>query len=108
MELLIQQLEGAFACAFKSRMFPGEIVCTRRGSPLLVGIKTENDDLATDSIPIQYRYVGERVCQRVVLGIGGIHPTHGSPVTGETVSPVFHRLLPVVFYNFVNRIGDMV
>ena len=61
MELLIQQLEGAFACAFKSRMFPGEIVCTRRGSPLLVGIKTENDDLATDSIPIQYRYVGERV-----------------------------------------------
>ena len=61
MELLIQQLEGAFACAFKSRMFPGEIVCTRRGSPLLVGIKTENDDLATDSIPIQYRYVEERV-----------------------------------------------
>lgn len=53
-ELLIQQLEGAFACAFKSRMFPGEIVCTRRGSPLLVGIKTANDDLATDSIPIQF------------------------------------------------------
>ena len=55
MELLIQQVEGAFACAFKSRLFPGEIVCTRRGSPLLVGIKTANDDLATDSIPIQYR-----------------------------------------------------
>ena len=54
-ELLIQQVEGAFACAFKSRLFPGEIVCTRRGSPLLVGIKTANDDLATDSIPIQYR-----------------------------------------------------
>ena len=53
-ELLIQQLEGAFACAFKSRLFPGEIVCTRRGSPLLVGIKSATD-LVTDSFPIQYR-----------------------------------------------------
>ena len=54
MQLLIEQLEGAFACAFKSRLFPGEIVCTRRGSPLLVGIKSAAD-LVTDSFPIQYR-----------------------------------------------------
>jgi glucosamine--fructose-6-phosphate aminotransferase (isomerizing) len=54
-ELMIPQLEGAFACAFKSRLFPGEVVCTRRGSPLLVGIKTANNVLTADSIPIQYR-----------------------------------------------------
>ena len=53
-QLLIEQLEGAFACAFKSRMFPGEIVCTRRGSPLLVGIKSATD-LVSDTFPIQYR-----------------------------------------------------
>ena len=36
-EKAIAQLEGAFACVFKSSLFPGECVATRRGSPLLVG-----------------------------------------------------------------------
>ena len=52
-ELVIQQMEGAFALAFKSKHFPGECVATRRGSPLLVGIKTKTR-LATDHIPILY------------------------------------------------------
>ncbi|CRL08009.1 CLUMA_CG020861, isoform B [Clunio marinus] len=52
-EQVIQQLEGAFALAFKSKYFPGECVATRRGSPLLVGIKTKTR-LATDHIPILY------------------------------------------------------
>lgn len=46
--------EGAFALAFKSIHFPGECVATRRGSPLLVGIKTKTR-LATDHIPILYK-----------------------------------------------------
>lgn len=45
--------EGAFALAFKSRHFPGECVVTRRGSPLLVAIKTKTN-LATNHIPILY------------------------------------------------------
>lgn len=45
--------EGAFALAFKSKHFPGECVASRRGSPLLVGIKTKTR-LATDHIPILY------------------------------------------------------
>jgi glutamine---fructose-6-phosphate transaminase (isomerizing) len=45
--------EGAFALAFKSKYFPGECVATRRGSPLLLGIKTKTR-LATDHIPILY------------------------------------------------------
>lgn len=52
-EQAIQQLEGAFALAFKSKHFPGECVASRRGSPLLVGIKTKTR-LATDHIPILY------------------------------------------------------
>lgn len=52
-EQTIQQLEGAFAVAFKSSQFPGECVASRRGSPLLVGIKTKTR-LATDHIPILY------------------------------------------------------
>lgn len=49
--------EGAFAIALKSKHFPGECVATRRGSPLLVGIKTKNN-LTTDHIPIIFSSKG--------------------------------------------------
>ncbi|XP_043195651.1 glutamine--fructose-6-phosphate aminotransferase [isomerizing] 2-like isoform X2 [Amphibalanus amphitrite] len=52
-ELVIQQLEGAFALCFKSVHFPNQVVAARRGSPLLVAIKTK-EHLATDHIPIMY------------------------------------------------------
>lgn len=52
-EQVIQQIEGAFALAFKSKHFPGECVVTRRGSPLLVGIKAQTS-LATNHVPILY------------------------------------------------------
>merc|ERR1712223_2322980 len=52
-EAVIAQLEGAFACCFKPSKFPGQCVATRRGSPLLVGIKTDSV-LESDSIPVQY------------------------------------------------------
>ncbi|XP_078116890.1 glutamine--fructose-6-phosphate aminotransferase [isomerizing] 2 [Sander vitreus] len=52
-ERVIQQLEGAFALVFKSRHYPGEAVSTRRGSPLLIGVRSEHE-LSTENIPIQY------------------------------------------------------
>lgn len=45
------QLEGAFALAFKSSRYPGQCVATRRGSPLLVGIKSKSN-LESDRIPV--------------------------------------------------------
>ncbi|XP_074503616.1 glutamine--fructose-6-phosphate aminotransferase [isomerizing] 2 [Sebastes fasciatus] len=50
-ERVIHQLEGAFALVFKSRHFPGEAVSTRRGSPLLIGVRSEHE---TENIPVQY------------------------------------------------------
>uniref|UniRef100_UPI0037E991FB glutamine--fructose-6-phosphate aminotransferase [isomerizing] 2 n=1 Tax=Semicossyphus pulcher TaxID=241346 RepID=UPI0037E991FB len=58
-ERVIQQLEGAFALVFKSRHFPGEAVATRRGSPLLIGVRSEQE-LLTENIPIQYNSVQEK------------------------------------------------
>ncbi|KAK9517992.1 hypothetical protein VZT92_023321 [Zoarces viviparus] len=57
-ERVIKQLEGAFALVFKSRHFPSEAVSTRRGSPLLIGVRSEQE-LTTD-IPIQYNSVQEK------------------------------------------------
>ncbi|XP_046900899.1 glutamine--fructose-6-phosphate aminotransferase [isomerizing] 2-like isoform X1 [Hypomesus transpacificus] len=55
-ERVIQQLEGAFALVFKSRFYPGEAVATRRGSPLLIGVRSEFEQ-STEPIPIQYNNV---------------------------------------------------
>lgn len=43
-EETISQLEGSFALVFKSIHFPNQLVATRRGSPLLVGIKRKRSD----------------------------------------------------------------
>uniref|UniRef100_A0A6Q2YDA5 glutamine--fructose-6-phosphate transaminase (isomerizing) n=1 Tax=Esox lucius TaxID=8010 RepID=A0A6Q2YDA5_ESOLU len=56
-ERVIQQLEGAFALVFKSRYFPGEAVATRRGSPLLIGVRSQHE-LSAEHIPIQYNNMG--------------------------------------------------
>ncbi|KAJ6216384.1 hypothetical protein RDWZM_007541 [Blomia tropicalis] len=68
-EQVIQQLEGAFAIALKSKHFPGECVVTRRGSPLLVGIKTKNN-LTTDHIPIIFsnKDISSRLTASTVVG----------------------------------------
>ncbi|KAI1902970.1 hypothetical protein AGOR_G00022260 [Albula goreensis] len=52
-ERVIQQLEGAFALVFKSIHYPEEAVATRRGSPLLIGVRSKYE-LSTEQIPIQY------------------------------------------------------
>jgi glucosamine--fructose-6-phosphate aminotransferase (isomerizing) len=49
-EQAIQQLEGAFAIVCKSTLYQGEIVATRRGSPLLIGISSEI--IMADDIPV--------------------------------------------------------
>ncbi|KAM6954436.1 LOW QUALITY PROTEIN: glutamine--fructose-6-phosphate aminotransferase [isomerizing] 1 [Aplochiton taeniatus] len=53
-ERVTQQLEGAFVLVFKSVHYPGEAVGTRRGGPLLIGVKCDHK-LSTDHIPILYR-----------------------------------------------------
>ncbi|XP_005804385.1 glutamine--fructose-6-phosphate aminotransferase [isomerizing] 1 [Xiphophorus maculatus] len=57
-ERVIQQLEGAFALVFKSVHYPGEAVGTRRGSPLLMGVRSDHK-LSTDHIPVLYRSSGK-------------------------------------------------
>lgn len=47
----VQQLEGAFALVFKSIDFPNELVATRRGSPMLIGVKSDKP-MTVDQIPV--------------------------------------------------------
>jgi len=44
--------EGAYALIFKSTHYPNQLVATRKGSPLLIGIKAEGQ--MEDHIAVNY------------------------------------------------------
>ena len=45
------QLEGTFAIVVKSAVFPNQLVAARRGSPLLLGVKSSSS-ATLDHIPV--------------------------------------------------------
>ncbi|EKC98542.1 glutamine-fructose-6-phosphate transaminase (isomerizing) [Trichosporon asahii var. asahii CBS 8904] len=49
---VLKELEGSFAFVFKSRHFPDEIIAARRGSPLLIGVKSERK-LKVDFVDVE-------------------------------------------------------
>jgi glucosamine--fructose-6-phosphate aminotransferase (isomerizing) len=50
---VIKELEGAFAVIFKSKHYPNDIVAARRGSPLLIGVKTKTK-LKCDFVDVEF------------------------------------------------------
>ncbi|KAG0168468.1 glutamine--fructose-6-phosphate transaminase (isomerizing) [Apophysomyces sp. BC1034] len=50
---VVKELEGSFAFIFKSKYFPNEVVATRRGSPLLIGVKTAKK-LKVDFVDVEF------------------------------------------------------
>lgn len=52
-KMVIKELEGAFALLFKSTHYPNELIATRRGSPLIIGVKTEKK-LKVDFVDVEF------------------------------------------------------
>jgi glucosamine--fructose-6-phosphate aminotransferase (isomerizing) len=50
---VLKELEGSFAFVFKSSHYPNEVVTARRGSPLLLGVKTDKK-LKVDLIDVEF------------------------------------------------------
>ncbi|XP_029439585.1 glutamine--fructose-6-phosphate aminotransferase [isomerizing] 2 isoform X2 [Rhinatrema bivittatum] len=57
-ERVVQELEGAFALICKSIQYPDEAVAARRGSPLLIGVRSKYK-LSTEQIPVLYRTLSQ-------------------------------------------------
>ncbi|PWN51146.1 putative GFA1-glucosamine--fructose-6-phosphate transaminase [Violaceomyces palustris] len=73
---VVKELEGAFSFVFKSVHYPGEIVVTRRGSPLLIGVKTEKK-LKVDFVDVE---LGGAVGDDGHIGDAGLlAPPGGNP-----------------------------
>ncbi|KAI5096790.1 glucosamine--fructose-6-phosphate aminotransferase [isomerizing] 2 [Silurus meridionalis] len=74
-ELVIKQLEGSFALVFKSVHFPGQAIVTRRGSPLLIGVRSQYK-LSTEQINIQYNGETRGVSKNLINSIDSSNALH--------------------------------
>lgn len=61
---VLKELEGSFAFVFKSIYYPNEIVTARRGSPLLIGVKTEKK-LKVDFVDVEF--AGQEAVSKTTL-----------------------------------------
>ena len=50
---VLKELEGSFAFVFKSHHYPNQVVTARRGSPLLIGVKTDKK-LKVDFVDVEF------------------------------------------------------
>ncbi len=52
-KLIIYELEGSYGLLIKSSHFPNEVIATRKGSPLLIGVRTEKK-LKVDFVDVEF------------------------------------------------------
>lgn len=80
---MLKELEGSFAFVFKSTHYPNEVVTARRGSPLLIGVKTDKK-LKVDFVDVEF------AGQEAVNKTSDSHPSLQSgllaPPTGQMIS----------------------
>ncbi|KAG5517865.1 hypothetical protein PMAC_000319 [Pneumocystis sp. 'macacae'] len=57
-KIVINQFEGAFAFLIKSIHFPNEIIATRKGSSLLIGVKME-ENINTEYVDVEFSDIQE-------------------------------------------------
>ncbi|CDH52476.1 l-glutamine d-fructose 6-phosphateamidotansferase [Lichtheimia corymbifera JMRC:FSU:9682] len=81
-----KELEGSFAFIFKSSHFPNEIVATRRGSPLLIGVKTEKK-LKVDFVDVEFGNAADSVTP--ASGAGFLSAEDGHPQLHRSQSRAF-------------------
>ncbi|KAI8804212.1 hypothetical protein BJ742DRAFT_456399 [Cladochytrium replicatum] len=68
---VVKELEGAFALILKSVHFPNEMVAARRGSPLLIGVKTAKK-LKVDFVDVEFGGSAESATSAKMPDEGGL------------------------------------
>lgn len=57
---------GAFAIIIKSTHYANELIAARKGSPLLIGVKTEKK-LKVDFVDVEFGPTAENSCMRILF-----------------------------------------
>ncbi|KAI8394094.1 L-glutamine D-fructose 6-phosphate amidotransferase [Radiomyces spectabilis] len=88
-KMVVKELEGSFAFIFKSTHFPNEIVATRRGSPLLIGVKTAKK-LKVDFVDVEFGNAPDAINIPDKDPTGFMDPTEGGrPQMNRSLSRAF-------------------
>ncbi|KAI9465347.1 L-glutamine D-fructose 6-phosphate amidotransferase [Lactarius psammicola] len=86
---VLKELEGSFAFVFKSKHYPDEVVTARRGSPLLIGVKTDKK-LKVDFVDVEF--AGQESDQKIVETQTSVSPTtSGGLLAPPIVNPKIMR-----------------
>ncbi|BEI88479.1 uncharacterized protein CcaverHIS019_0111970 [Cutaneotrichosporon cavernicola] len=82
---VLKELEGSFAFVFKSVHFPDEIIAARRGSPLLIGVKSERK-LKVDFVDVELQDDKQIPVPEAVDGQGLLAvPANGTAAPGSNL-----------------------
>ncbi|KAK5132467.1 glutamine--fructose-6-phosphate transaminase (isomerizing) [Meristemomyces frigidus] len=94
---VIKELQGAFGLLLKSVHFPGEVVAARKGSPLVVGVRTEKK-MKVDFVDVEFTEEGvalpaERASQNVALkkSAAGLGASLGAGLLAPPDKSLLHR-----------------
>lgn len=80
---VLYELEGSYGLLVKSTHYPGEVVGTRKGSPLLVGVRTDKK-LKVDFVDVEFPDPNQEYPQPQSYQANGEHGDLGLlPVTGN-------------------------
>jgi glucosamine--fructose-6-phosphate aminotransferase (isomerizing) len=85
---VLKELEGSFAFVFKSKHYPDQVVTARRGSPLLIGVKTEKK-LKVDFVDVEF--AGQESDQKIVEALSPKTTTSGGLLAAPIVNPKISR-----------------
>jgi glucosamine--fructose-6-phosphate aminotransferase (isomerizing) len=86
---VLKELEGSFAFVFKSKHYPNEVVTARRGSPLLVGVKTDKK-LKVDFVDVEFAgQDSEKQLENLVSSTGLLGVPTANPKVLRTQSRAF-------------------
>lgn len=94
---VIQELEGAYGLLIKSVHYPHEVIAARKGSPLVIGVKTERR-MKVDFVDVEYAddntaLPAEAASQNVALkkNAGDFLAPSNSSLLGAPDKSLLHR-----------------
>ena len=91
---VIKELQGAFGLLMKSVHYPHEVIAARKGSPLVIGVKTQKK-MKVDFVDVEYTEEGalpaEQASQNVALKKSNVGNFLGSNLLAPPDKSLLHR-----------------
>lgn len=88
---VIKELQGAFGLLMKSIHYPHEVIAARKGSPLVIGVKTARK-LKVDFVDVEYSEPGVLSAEQASHNVA-VKKTHASLLSSNLLAPPDKSLL---------------